>query len=162
MFARRKFIQSSLMFSATAFLLSRNTPLGFAKTLIDDDQLPDAVLGDPVYSFTRETFEPYIGGYFQAPDARGRMVALKLVKVNAFRPKTGTRVFKPKTETRIFKRTVETESFSLLFQAESPLPESKSIHRIRHGALGDFNLFVSRHDGSSREICYEAVFNRLR
>lgn len=153
MFARRKFIQSSLIFSATAFLLSKNTALGFARSLINDNPLPDEVLRDPVYSFTRETFEPYIGGYFQAPDARGQMVALKLVKVNAY---------SPTTETRILQTTVETESFSLLFQAESPLPDSKSIHRISHGALGDFNLFLSRHDGSSREICYEAVFNRLR
>ena len=152
-YARRKFIRSGLIFSATACLLSRNTPLGFAQTLIDDNQLPDAVLRDPVYSFTRETFEPYIGGYFQAPGVRGQKVALKLVKVNAYSPKKATTIFKP---------TVETESFSLLFKADSPLPESKSIHRIRHGALGHFNLFLSRHGGSRREIYYEAVFNRLR
>ena len=151
--ARRKFIQSSLIFSATAVLFSGNTSLGFARTLIDDGQLPDEVLRDPLYSFTRETFEPYVGGYFQAPDARGRMVALKLVKVDAY---------SPKSETKISNRALETESFSLLFKAEGALPHLKSIHPITHGALGDFSLFLSRHDGPNREICYEAVFNRLR
>ena len=151
--ARRKFIQSSLIFTATAVLFSESAQLGFARALIDDGQLPDEVLRNPVYSFSRETFEPYVGGYFQAAGPRGDMVALKLVKVDAY---------SPKPETKICKGTHETESFSLLFEAEGPLPSSTSIYQIKHGALGDFSLFLTRQAGGDRQICYEAVFNRLR
>lgn len=151
--ARRKFIQSSLIFSATAVLFSENSPLAFARTLFDDGNLPDEVLRDPVYSFTRETFEPYVGGYFEVAGARGQMVPLKLLKVDSYCPKS---------ETKICKRALETESFSLQFKAEGTLPPFTSIHQIKHGALGDFRLFLTRHDGPSREVVYEAVFNRLR
>lgn len=151
--ARRKFIQSTLIFSATAVLINANSPLGFARTLFNDGQLPDEVLRDPVYSFSRETFEPYVGGYFEAIGPRGKKVPLKLVKVDSYCPKS---------ETNICKRAHETESFSLLFNAEGSLPPSTSIQQIRHGALGDFNLFLTRHDGPDRQTCYEAVFGRLR
>ena len=151
--ARRKFIKSSLIFTATAVLFSESSKLGFARTLFNDGQLPDEVLRDPVYSFSRETFEPYVGGYFEAVGPRGEKVPLKLVKVDSYCPKS---------ETKICTRAHETESFSLLFNAESSLPPSTSIHQIQHGALGDFNLFLTRHDGPNRQICYEAVFGRLR
>ena len=151
--ARRKFIQSSLIFSATAFLLSENSPMAFARTMLNDGSIPDEALRDPLYSFTRETFEPYVGGYFEALGARGQMVPLKLVKVDSY---------SPKPETNICKRALETQTFSLQFKADSPLPSSSSIHPIKHGALGDFKLFLTRRDPASREYMYEAVFNRLR
>lgn len=151
--ARRKFIKSSLIFSATAVLFSESTPLGFARTLLDEGLLPDEALRDPLYSFTRETFEPYVGGYFEAVGPRGEMVPLKLVKVDSY---------VPKPETKICNRALATESFSLHFDAEGSLPPFTSIHQIKHGALGDFNLFLTRHDAPGRQVSYEAVFNRLR
>lgn len=151
--ARRKFIQSSLIFSATAFLLSESSPIAFARTLLDDGAIPDEALRNPVYSFTRETFEPYVGGYFEVVGARGQLVPMKLLKVESYCPKP---------ETKICKRALETETFSLQFKAESPLPTTTSIYQIKHGALGDFELFLTRHDSLSREYSYEAVFNRLR
>ena len=151
--ARRKFIQSSLIFTATAAWINANSPLGFARGLFNDGRLPDEVLRDPVYSFSKETFEPYVGGYFEAVGPRGQKVALKLVKVASYCPKS---------DTKICKRTHETESFSLLFNAEGSLPSSTSIHQIEHGALGNFNLFLTRHGGVDRQISYEAVFGRLR
>ena len=150
--ARRKFIKSSLIFAATAAVINANSPVGFARALFNDGQLPDEVLRDPVYSFSKETFEPYVGGYFEVFGPSGKNVPLKLVKVEPYRPKS---------ETKICKRAQETESFSLQFSAEGSLPPS-SIHHIRHGALGDFNLFLNRRQEPSRAVFYEAVFNRLR
>ena len=151
--ARRRFLRSSLLFGASAVLFSQNARSGFARSLVVDGPLSNEVLSDPLYSFTRETFEPYVGGYFEAAGARGRMVALKLLKVDSY---------EPKSETRISTRpAAETESFSLLFNAERALSPSTSIYRIKHGALGDFSLFLTRRNGSSGEIFYEAVFNRL-
>ena len=151
--ARRKFIKSSLIFSVAAVLFSENTPLGFARALIEDTQLPDEVLRDPVYSFTRETFEPYVGDYFEAVGPRGQMVPLKLVKVDSYIPNS---------ETKLCNRVHATDSFSLQFEAEGSLPPFTSIHQIKHGALGVFSLFLTLHNGPNRQVCYEAVFNRLR
>lgn len=151
--ARRKFIQSSLIFAATAAVINANSPVGFARSLFNDGQLPDEVLRDPVYSFSRETFEPYVGGYFEAVGPRGEKVPLKLVKVDSYCPKS---------ETKICKRSHETVSFSLQFTAEGSLPPSTSIYQIKHGALGDFKLFLNRRVEPSRQVFYEAVFNRLR
>lgn len=150
--ARRKFVQSSLLFAASMVVFRGSARSVLAQTLTSDDQLSTAVLRDPVYRFTRETFEPYVGGYFEAPGARGKMVALKLVKVDSYEPKT-------KISTGA---TVATDSFRLLFHADAELPTFTSIHPIKHGALGEFNLFLTRRDGPNGEIYYEAVFNHLR
>lgn len=151
--ARRKFVQSSLLFGA-AMLFLGNARSGFASTLADDGQLSDNVLRDPVYRFTRETFEPYVGGYFEAPNARGEMVALKLLKVDSYTPNANTKI--------TAGRPAATETFSLLFSAEAPLSHLTNIHSIKHGALGEFKLGLIPCDGPSREIYYEAVFNHLR
>jgi hypothetical protein len=150
--ARRKFVQSSLLFAATAFLFSENTRSVLGQTLAPkDDQLSDQVLSDPVLRFTRETFEPYVGGYFEAPGARGKTVTLKLLKVDTYEP--------PKNSTRT---AVATDAFLLLFSADGELPIFSSIHPIKHAALGEFSLFLTRRDGPTGEIYYEAVFNHLR
>ena len=146
--ARRKFVQSSLLFTASTVLFWGSARSVLAQTL-KGDGLSTEVLGDPIYRFTRETFEPYVGGYFETPGPRGKMIALKLVKVDAYQPKTRT--------------VVPTESFSLLFLADGELPIFTSIHPIQHGALGEFSLFLTRQqDGPNGEIYYEAVFNHLR
>lgn len=61
----------------------------------------------------------------------------------------------------MLKPGVETSSFALIFKAEAELPTFTSIHPIKHGAHGEFNLFLTRRDGDDGEIYYEAVFNHL-
>src|SRR4030095_2417622 len=122
--ARRKFVQTSLLFTATTFLFWENTKSGFAQSLLRDDKLSDAVLRDPVFRFTRKTFEPYVGGYFESPGARGKMVTLKLVSIDSYTPKT---------------KTVVTDSFTLHFDADGELPLFISIYPIKHPALGSFD-----------------------
>jgi len=152
MLARRKFLKSSLIFTASAFLLCGNPKTGFGRGLLNDGPLSDEVLKDPLLGFTKETFEPYLGDYFISTDARGETVPLKLVKVEAYAPKSETKL--------LTRTTVQTESFVLEFDAEGALPQFKSIYHIKHGALGEFNIFLTRRDGPS-VITYEAVFNRL-
>jgi hypothetical protein len=144
--ARRKFVQSSLLFSATTFLFWENAKSGFAQSLLRDDKLSDAVLRDPIFRFTRETFEPYVGGYFESPGARGKMVTLKLVSIDTNKTKTG----------------LATDSFTLHFDADGELPLFISIYPIKHAALGSFDLFLTRRDGPNGDISYEAVFNHLK
>lgn len=145
--ARRKFVQSSLMFTSTVLLLGKARS-GLAQTLFPKDQLSTEVLRDPVLRFSRETFEPYVGGYFEAPGARGKMVTLKLLSVDAYVPPPRTKI------------AVPTDSFVLLFSADGELPSFSDIHPIKHAALGQFSLFLTRRDGKD-EIFYEAVINHL-
>ena len=144
--ARRKFVKSGLFFAATTALFWDSARSVLAQTLKVGDQLPAEVLRDPVLSFTKETFEPYVGGYFEVPGARGKMLAMKLVKVEAFVPRP---------------RTIVTDAFRLLFSADGELPIFSSIHPVKHGALGEFNLFLTRLGNGDREIYYEAVINHL-
>ena len=148
--ARRKFV-SGLLFTASTVLLSGGVRSVLAQTIIRDGGMSDDVLRDPVLRFTKETFEPYVGGYFEAPGARGGMVVLKLLRVDSYEPKA-----------TLTRAAVETNSFSLLFQADAPLPTFTSIYPIKHNALGEFDLFLTRRDGPNDEIRYEAVFNHLR
>ena len=152
--ARRQFLRTSLLFGASAVLLCGNTRLGFARNIVDGRELPDDVFGDPLYRFSRETFEPYVGGYFEAAGARDAMVALKLLKVDSYEPQSTTKIST--------SAGADTDSFSLLFKADGALPKFPTTYQIKHGALGDFSLFLTRRDGPSGEIFYEAVFNRVR
>jgi hypothetical protein len=152
--ARRKFLRAGLVFGASAVLLKGNVRLGFARSLSDDGPLSIEVLNDPIYRFTRETFEPYVGGYFEVLGARGEMVALKLLKVDSYSPDPNTKI--------TTRSAAETDSFSLLFGAEGALPRFPSIYEIKHGALGDFSLFLTRRDNAAGEIFYEAVFNHTK
>jgi hypothetical protein len=146
--ARRKFVQSSLVFTAATALFWGKARSGFAQSLTTRDQLSTEVLNDPVLRFSRETFEPYVGGYFEAPGARGKAVTLKLLSVDSYVPPPRTKI------------AIQTNSFVLLFSADGELPTFTDIHPIKHGALGEFSLFLTRRDGKD-EIFYEAVINHL-
>jgi len=151
---RRTFLRYSLVFGATAALFSENARLGLARTIgVDGGQPSDELSNDPLYRFTRETFEPYVGGYFEAAVAGDRTVALKLLKVDSYTPKSDTKLSSG--------TAVKTDSFSLLFSAEGALPSYKSTYLIKHGALGDFKLFLSGQKSEKGELFYEAVFNHL-
>ena len=154
--SRRRFIKaSSLTVVAASFALEPRI-LAFAQQAAAGTsqgfQIPITAQQEPAYMFTRGTFEPYIGSIFQAPNARGQMVSLKLRSVTSFKPSTSTKLSTAKAR--------DTDSFSLMFQASEPLPEFTSIHKVSHPALGTFDLFLSPHS-SAKERIYEAVFNHI-
>lgn len=104
-------------------------------------------------SFTSETFHPYVGDYFQAPNARGEMVSLKLTQVLNYKAKNSSRI-----STRM---SPELRSFSLTFEASEKLPQFTSIHKVSHPALGEFDLFLSPRELEDGTMIYEAVFSHL-
>lgn len=150
MLARRKFVQSGLLFTATTLLFWEPTKKALAQSLSRDNQVPAEAQRDPVFMFSRETFEPYVGDYFESPGARGKTVALKLIRVDAYTFGEKSRI-----------PAVTTKSFVLLFSAEAPLPTFTSIHPLKHPALGEFNVFLTRRDNKDGDIFYEAVFNHV-
>jgi len=155
---RRKFLKTSLFSAVSAGLAlsggrvvaqKQQTPI---TTSLDPlVNLPVEAQIDPVASFTPETFKPYIGGIFTAPNARGEKVELKLLSVATFKP----------TIPWSTKRVVKTESFTLTFQGAAELSPFTSIYKINHPSLGDFQLFLTNHQTDNGEILYYAVINHL-
>ncbi len=106
---------------------------------------------DPVFMFAESTFRPYLGGIFQAPNARGEMIELRLIKIQKHDPVN-----------RVTGRARTTDSFSLIFKASDELPPFTSIHKISHPALGNFDLFLSPRKTDNGECFYEAVINHVQ
>jgi hypothetical protein len=116
-------------------------------------QIPISAQQQPSFMFTRATFEPYVGGIFQAPDASGHMISLTLLSATTE---------KPKASTRLSTRTAaETDGFSLIFRAEESLSPFTSTHRVSHPALGQFDLFLTPKKQENGIMLYEAAFNHL-
>ena len=160
---RRNFLRDGLRSGLSIGLLLTGARIGFGQkagkgrvttTVEDRSDVPIEAQRDPVFLFKQSTFEPYIGGIFQAPGARGQMVELELLSVNPYIP--SDRALK------LTKRTRLSESFSLVFKASDRLPIFTSIHTITHPALGEFNLFLTTRNGDNGALLYEAVINHIR
>jgi hypothetical protein len=156
--SRRKFMKSGTLTALSAGLTLSSFGLGFAQKSKQGGPAVDRKLPikdrDPLGYYTFETFEPYIGSIFQAPNALGKMVSLTLVSVTAYQPRA---------KTKLATRTAPaSDSFSLTFKASKRLPQFTSIHKVSHPALGKFDLFLKPYEAADGTIYYEAVFNRLR
>jgi uncharacterized protein DUF6916 len=153
--SRRFFLKSGTLTALAAGVAFTPNQLAFGQqrrttSLSPGFQIPLEAQREPTFMFTRGTFDPYVGGIFQAPDARGRMISLKLLRVTTSKPSG-------KISTA---RQIQTDSFSLMFKAEGRLPQFTSIHRISHPSLGEFDLFLTPRENDG-EFFYEAVFNHI-
>ncbi|HSS22804.1 MAG TPA: hypothetical protein VLL54_22210 [Pyrinomonadaceae bacterium] len=153
--SRRFFIKSGTLTAVAASVFLKPQILALAQTAGNSlgFQIPLSAQRDPTYMFTSGTFEPYIGSFFQAPNARGEKVSLKLVSVNSYKPARATKIS--------IAPSAETDTFSLMFNASGALPKFTSIHQVSHPALGTFDLFLSPHSLPGKERMYEAVFNHI-
>jgi hypothetical protein len=154
--SRRFFLKSgSLTAVAAAVALSPNARIfGQNRTQSTSSgyQIPISAQQEPTYMFRKSSFDPYVGGIFQAPDAQGRMVNLTLLSATTNKPSANTKISTVKS--------IETESFSLMFEAARALPEFTSIHQVSHPSLGTFDLFLTPHS-QGIPLRYEAVFNHI-
>jgi hypothetical protein len=128
-----------------------------------DFEIPYEAKLDPVFSYTKATFDPYVGGIFTARGSDGKRVSLTLSAVLGARaseqtraPRTGATVSTPLTSKA---RPVET--FTLIFRASGPLSELSTIHQLEHAALGKFSLFLERTKDEKGQEVYEAVITHL-
>jgi hypothetical protein len=117
-----------------------------------DFQLPYEATTNPVFYFTRATFEPYVGGVFSAPGVGGGRVQLRLVGISDYEPSPATRL-----TTRPRRRT---NCFALQFRAAGQLRQLTTIHGLEHGALGRFDLFMTESQAGGAHF-YEAVINHV-
>lgn len=157
MLSRRSFLRDGLCSAVSVGFLLASYRVGLGQTQGESMRVPPGspvpieAQRDPVFMFVEETFKPYVDGIFQAPNARGEMVELRLIKVKRYTP-TG----------RLTNRTRETKSFTLTFKASDELPPFTSIHTISHPALGRFDLFLTKRSGEQGELFYEAVINHAQ
>jgi Domain of unknown function (DUF6916) len=144
-------LSTGLALSSAQIILAQKAIAGRIEGSAD---LPIAVQQDPVFLFKPETFKPYVGGFFEAPNARGEMIPLQLVNVESFKPS--------KSALQLTRKAVESESFSLSFKAAAQLPPFTSIHRIKHPSLGEFHLFLTPQKAENGDLFYEAVINHIQ
>jgi hypothetical protein len=116
--------------------------------------IPFGAQQSPLFYFTRGTFQPYVGGVFVA-SAGGKSISITLAEVRGYTPKAWG--------TSSPGRVQPTNCFALEFSStdEVELTDLASIYDIRHAALGEFPLFMTRRDGTAWTSLYEAVFNHL-
>lgn len=157
LFSRRRFIKTGTLSAVAAGCAldpglrafgqeSRRATSGL------DFQIPFEAGRDPVFYYTRATFEPYVGGIFRGL-VRGRPVELKLLSVTSYAPSKKTRI--------ATKPPRPTNTFTLTFQAARPLSTLTSVHNLQHAGLGKFSLLMTDYVNPDGQIFYEAVFNQL-
>jgi hypothetical protein len=152
--SRRIFLKSGTLTALAWGLVLRPNVLAFGQNYADSAyQISLIAQQQPTYMFTRATFDPYVGGIFQSPDASGRMISLTLLSATPYKPSTVANLSTAKIQ--------ETDSFSLMFKAARALPEFRSIHTISHPSLGKFDLFLTPQRQTNGVMLYEAVFNHI-
>ena len=154
--SRRNFLRDGLCSAFALALLFAGSRAGFGQTQKNEigrvapgSPVPIEAQKDPVFLFREETFTPYVNGIFQAPNARGEMIELRLVKVQGY-----------KSPDKLTNRSIK--AFSLTFKASDELPPFTSIHRIKHAALGEFDLFLTKRKTDDGDLFYEAVINHAQ
>ena len=159
---RRSFLKSGALSALTAaFGLVNVAPaLGQGKskrkveapTSTPEARIPFGAQQSPLFYFSRETFQPYIGGIFIVSAGR-KSVSMTLVEVSDYTPKAAAKVSPGGVQS--------TNSFVLKFSSTDELTDLTTIYDVQHGALGAFPLFLTRRDGPAGTSLYEAVFNHL-
>lgn len=161
--SRRKFLKSSavatlcagISLSSPAFVFGQQTDTPQTKHNFDT---PYEAKKDPVFYYTKSTFEPHLKTDFRVQAGTITSV-LTLVAVTDCTPPARINPAHTKGAAK-----ASGECFSILFHADRELSPLQTIHAFEHGALGKFSLFVSRvvkHDDSDR-IYYEAIINRVQ
>ncbi|HEY8189009.1 MAG TPA: hypothetical protein VIF64_23285 [Pyrinomonadaceae bacterium] len=152
--SRRFFLKSGTLTALAAGVAFNPNSLIFGQTRTPKInlgyQIPITAQKQPTYMFKRTTFDPYVGGIFQAPDAQGKMISLTLLSAKTNKSSASITT----------APAIETDSFSLMFKAERQLPAFTSIHKISHPSLGTFDLFLTPRENDG-EYYYEAVFNHI-
>lgn len=167
--ARRSFLKSATMSTLSAGLALGSAHLMFGQGIKRDEILPIRRIArtdpdgnfpvpieaqqDALFYFRPQTFTPYVGDIFQAPNSRGQMITMKLIRVSEYKMAATTRI--------ATKKTRQPQAFSLTFTASEPLPPFTSIHKVSHPALGTFDLFLTSRVADDGTFLWEAVFNHM-
>ncbi|MCA1618801.1 MAG: hypothetical protein LC795_05715 [Acidobacteria bacterium] len=152
---RRSFLRSGATAALTTAIALKAAPLAFGQIsskpdTTRDPQIPYEAKQSPLFTFKRETFQPYVGGTFRVR-AGAQAVDMTLTKVRGCEVSAQGR--------KLTKKSRPTDCFALIFSADQALTDLTSIYDVEHAALGSFALFLTRRDGPGGTHFYEAVFN---
>lgn len=155
---RRSFLRSGATAALTMAVALKAAPLAFGQIGSKPDpnrdhEIPHEAKQSPLFTFKRETFQPYVGGTFRVR-AGANAVDMTLTKVSGCEiSPSGRKLSK--------KPPKQTDCFSLIFTADEALTDLTTIYDVEHAALGTFALFMVRRDGPRGTYFYEAVFNHV-
>lgn len=157
--SRRSFLRSGAITVISTGVVLGTIPLALAQdgrrpAPTEDFQVPFEAKQAPAFYFSRETFQPYVGGVFTLR-AGARSVEATLLKVRDCTPN-------PDPKKRPTSKSRPTDCFALVFRAQGKLTDLTTIYDVEHAALGQFPLFLTRRDGPQGAHFYEAVFNHVR
>jgi len=141
--SRRKFLQASAVVSA-ALVLKPGTFILGQNSLRSHNSL------NPVHSYSREMFEPYVGDIFRVHVGK-QIVDLKLVALENSQPASNGITT---------GKIARTDCFSLRFHAAKRLPTSAGLHNLKHAKLGSFDLFMN-HSAEGAKLQHTAIINHL-
>lgn len=111
-------------------------------------EIPYEAKLDPVYHYTRATFEPHLNTPFYV-HAGVKTSTLTLIEIEDCGKRT---------------KGVSGECFSLLFRASEKLSFVQTIYNLEHAALGVFSLFLTqtRIGRDPEGLYYVAIINHMR
>lgn len=162
---RRSFLKSGAMSVLTTALTlnyvapahgqegEQARPAEVRKAPTAEAEIPFQAQQSPLYFFTPETFQPYVGGIFVARAGRNS-IEMTLVAVRDCTPKATTKITTGKPR--------QTDCFALEFSAADTLTDLTTIYDVSHAALGEFPLFLTQRRAPRGKFLYEAVFNHVR
>ena len=155
---RRSFLRSgATAILATAAVLQA-APAAFSQIGAKHDpkrdfETPFEAQQRPTFLFTRETFQPYVGGTFRvSAGANGYDMTLIKVRGNEISERGKG----------LTKKARQSDSFVLVFNSNGELTDLTTIYDVEHAALGKFVVFLTRRDNPDGGYFYEAVFNQAR
>jgi hypothetical protein len=169
---RRTFVRTGVLAAVSAGFALSSVRLAFGQDSQEsnpslDFQIPYEAKLNPVFSYTKATFEPYVGGIFSARGVGGQKVSLTLVNIRdpqstvTTTRSTSLRTTRVRTPVvvKITTKWRPTDTFTLTFRASGPLSELSTIHQLEHAALGKFSLFLVHSQDAAGQNFYEAVIS---
>jgi hypothetical protein len=142
--SRRSFLKSGALISAALVLKPGTFVLG-QNSLRSNNSL------NPVHSYSREMFEPYVGDIFRVRVGK-QMVDLKLAALEVFQSASDG--------ITTGKKIARTDCFSLRFHAARRFPATTGLHNLKHSKLGSFDLFMIHSEVGSK-FQHTAIVNHL-
>lgn len=156
--SRRSFLRSGATAVLATAAVLHVAPAAFAQIGTPPDpkrdfETPFEAQQSPVFSFQRESFQPYVGGIFHV-SAGANGYDMTLTKVRACEVSESGK--------KLTKKSRPSDCFALIFSSPGALTDLTTIYDVDHAALGKFALFLTHSDGPNGTHFYEAVFNHAR
>ena len=120
--------------------------------------VPPEALHDPLAALTRSNFSRFNGDYFETIKDDGERLLIVLLRVEDLPSQRDL-----ETKRRVSRKSIEqarAESFTLIFAGPLNLPLRQRIHKFRHPALGELEMFLVPAGQDEAARFYAVTFNR--